>query len=157
VARSGVRYEICGTGPDQAYLEELAEYLGIAKRVRFVGHAANVRAVWERNHVMVLTSRIEGLPLTLVEASICGRPSIVTDVGGIRRWAADGDFAFIAAGPSLHAVSAAFESACNAMPRWRDLGVRASRHAIAWHGGDPAAALLRRVADGSAPARAARG
>jgi hypothetical protein len=37
-----------------------------------------------RCHALVLTSRCEGLPLSLVEAMLSGRVPIVTDVGGNR-------------------------------------------------------------------------
>ena len=52
------------------------------KNVHFRGHVNDIRAIWEQNHLLVLPSRYEGLPLALVEAMWCGRPAVVTDVGG---------------------------------------------------------------------------
>ena len=42
-----------------------------------------------RNHLLVLPSRAEGTPIALVEAMICARPAVVTDVGGNVEWLED--------------------------------------------------------------------
>ncbi|HEX8532166.1 MAG TPA: glycosyltransferase, partial [Cytophagales bacterium] len=36
-----------GEGPDEAYLRRLAAFYGIADRVRFHGHAPDIRAIWQ--------------------------------------------------------------------------------------------------------------
>lgn len=54
------------------------------EHVAFLGHVADVREVWRRAHIAVLPSRREGLPLSLLEASACGRPLVATDVPGCR-------------------------------------------------------------------------
>ncbi|HET7851969.1 MAG TPA: glycosyltransferase family 4 protein [Methyloceanibacter sp.] len=70
--------------PEQ--LREFASAFGI----RWLGHVADIREVWERAHVAVLASRREGLPKSLLEAAACGRPMIATDTPGCREIAISG-------------------------------------------------------------------
>jgi glycosyltransferase involved in cell wall biosynthesis len=70
--------------PEQ--LREFASAFGI----RWLGHVADIREVWERAHIAVLASRREGLPKSLLEAAACGRPMIATDTPGCREIAISG-------------------------------------------------------------------
>src|SRR5579859_4294452 len=71
-----------GEGPDKEYLQTLADHYAIAGRVAFRGQVGDIRAIWAESDLLVLPSRVEGTPLALVEAMLCGRPAVVTDVGG---------------------------------------------------------------------------
>jgi len=73
---------LAGEGPDQGYLEELAQSLGIAERVKFLGVRHDVPQVLAACDVFALTSISEAASLTLMEAMAAGLPSVVTDVGG---------------------------------------------------------------------------
>jgi glycosyltransferase involved in cell wall biosynthesis len=124
------RLSICGEGPDREYLESLARYYDIAERVDFLGQVADVRAIWADHHLLVLPSRGEGSPLALMEAMLCGRPSIVTDVGGNKEWVEDGQSGFIAEIPQAHSLSAAVERAWAARAQWESMGLRAHYEAM---------------------------
>ena len=50
----------------------------------------------KKSNYMMLFSTTEGLPITLIEASMCGCPIICNDVGGNLEIAHDGENAFIA-------------------------------------------------------------
>jgi glycosyltransferase involved in cell wall biosynthesis len=45
--------------------------------------------------VLVMTSRIEALPQTLMEAMVMGRPAVVTPVGGCPELVVDGETGFV--------------------------------------------------------------
>lgn len=124
------RLSVCGEGQDRAYLESLARYYNIAERVDFLGHVGDVRAIWADHHMLVLTSRGEGTPLSLVEAMLCGRPSVVTDVGGNTEWVQEGLTGFIAEAPSAQAFGAALDRAWAARAEWETMGVRAHQDAM---------------------------
>ena len=68
-----LRMNLYGTGSNAKTLQALAASLGL-ESVRFHGQLADLRAIWAANHLLVLPSRVEGLPLALVEAMWCGRP-----------------------------------------------------------------------------------
>lgn len=73
------RLMILGEGPERAALEARATRLGIADRVRLVGHVDNPLAYFAHASLFVLSSRVEGLPNVLVEALIAGCPVVATD------------------------------------------------------------------------------
>lgn len=73
---------IIGDGPIRANLLEQLTSLGLSRHVFMEGFQADVRPYFWAADVFVLTSRIEGLPLSVLEAMACGLPCIVTDVGG---------------------------------------------------------------------------
>lgn len=83
---------LVGDGYERANLQRLAEQLGIAQRVRFVGSQPHDRiALWMNvGDVFCLLSHKEGLPTVLIEALACGTPVVATAVGGIPEIVADG-------------------------------------------------------------------
>ena len=105
------KLRIYGDGPDRKYLETLAHYYAIAPRIDFMGFADDVKSIWSSCHLMVMPSRSEALPIALLEAMVCGRPAVVTDVGGISEWVEDGRTGFIAAAASVKSFGAALERA----------------------------------------------
>ena len=113
-----------GTGPDLATLRRMAETLCL-RNVNFHGHVSNVDAIWEENHVLALPSRYEGLPLALVEAMRCGRPAVVTDVGGNAELCVDGETGFVAPAATVAFISDALQRAWEKRAGWRQLGLAA--------------------------------
>ena len=51
-------------------------------QVQFAGYSDAVESVLSQHHGLILPSRFEGLPLAIVEAILCGRICITTDVSG---------------------------------------------------------------------------
>src|SRR5690606_23674293 len=68
-----IHLTIFGSGPDETGLKSLASYLGV-DNVTFAGFADDLEALWKDQHALVVPSRCEGLPLTIVEAMKIGRP-----------------------------------------------------------------------------------
>jgi L-malate glycosyltransferase len=119
-----------GAGSDRSYLERLAEHYNIAEKVEFRGHVGDIRSIWADNHLLVLSSRSEGTPLSLVEAMICGRPSVVTDVGGNIEWVDESSTGFVAEAPSARSLNNALERAWGARECWESIGRRAREVAL---------------------------
>lgn len=77
------RLVVVGEGEERGYLEELAQSLGVAESVRFIGFVENARSVLPGLDIFVLSSRSENLPYAVLEAGIAGLPTIATSVGGV--------------------------------------------------------------------------
>jgi glycosyltransferase involved in cell wall biosynthesis len=73
---------IIGDGPLREELSEQLKSLGLSRHVFMEGFQADVRPYLHAADAFVLTSHIEGLPLSVLEAMACGLPCIVTNVGG---------------------------------------------------------------------------
>lgn len=119
-----------GEGFHQQYLEKLIEYYGLQDRVKLFGFQTDVKSIWLNNHILILPSRAEGTPLAMVEAMICGRPSIVTDVGGNTEWISEPETGFVAPAPSVSSIDAALERAWRGKRQWENVGKRARRLAL---------------------------
>jgi glycosyltransferase involved in cell wall biosynthesis len=102
------RLNLYGEGPMQQVLERLAQDLGISDSVSFAGFVS-VEEIWAANHVLVMPSRYEGLPLAMVEAMLCARPVVATDVAGHAEIIEDGVTGFLADAPIAGSMSAALE------------------------------------------------
>ena len=74
-----VRLVILGEGPDRAKLERQIAALELGERVRLPGHTANPLKYFAHADVFALSSRVEGMPNVLVEATMCGATVVATD------------------------------------------------------------------------------
>ncbi len=137
------RLTVAGDGHLRGYLSELAHYFGIADRIDFAGFVKNVRELWGCHHLMVFASRREGGPMVVVEALVCGRPVVSTDVGLVSDWVREGETGFIASAPTVRSFRAALERAWAAKPRWPEMGHRAHEFAVGRADPDPGGTLLR--------------
>ena len=104
VARAGeVGYIVAGNGPERERLAGLAEKLGVADRVRFLGEVADrdLPALYNLASVYVGASRraehigVEGFGISLVEASACALPVVAGDSGGVADAVRDGETGFL--------------------------------------------------------------
>jgi L-malate glycosyltransferase len=89
-ALPGARLLLAGEGRLRAALEERARALGVAGRVRFLGARDDVDELLAAADVFALSSRREGLPVTLLEAMRAGRAAVATRAGGCGEALADG-------------------------------------------------------------------
>ena len=102
------RLFLYGEGAMRQGLERLAARLGISDRVMFSGVAA-VEEIWSAHHLLVMPSRYEGLPLAMVEAMLCARPVVATDVAGHSEIIEDGVTGFLANAPTAESFAEALE------------------------------------------------
>jgi glycosyltransferase involved in cell wall biosynthesis len=78
-----LRLWMVGDGSERKTLESLATELGIAAAVTFWGQQLDVAPFFSAADAFVMSSKSEGLPMSLLQAFSLGLPAIVTDVGGM--------------------------------------------------------------------------
>lgn len=110
-----------GQGVNREGLIGLSQRLGVTN-VTFAGQTDDVMGIWKEHHALILPSRSEGLPLALVEAMMCGRTAIATNVGGNSEIIDDDVTAFLAVGASEASIDEALERAWHRRHEWRQMG-----------------------------------
>jgi glycosyltransferase involved in cell wall biosynthesis len=114
-----------GEGHNKESLMWMAKSNGV-ENVSFPGHTSDVQSVWRTHHGLVMPSRSEGLPLSLVEAMMCGRPAIVTNAGGNAEVVEESSTGFIGA-TSIPDFDAALERAWQRRYEWQKMGELAAK------------------------------
>jgi len=140
-----IRVKFFGRGCNEEGLRAMAQFLDLDS-VEFVGHVEDPQQIWQNCHALVLPSRCEGLPLSLVEAMLHARPAIITDVGGNGEAVIDNHTGFLAAAASEKALDEALERAWVRRDEWPDIGRAAAGHARSLVGADPAGTLANEIA-----------
>jgi len=85
-----VKAVIVGDGQLRDDLESVARELGIEDNVVFAGRQQDVASWLRRSKLFVLTSDSEGLSLSMIEATMCGLPAVVSQVGDLGDLVEDG-------------------------------------------------------------------
>ncbi len=80
----GLRYAICGQGEMENELKGLAEKLGLADRVIFLGYREDIAGLCQAADLFVFPSLQEGLPMALMEAIAVKVPVVCSDIRGNR-------------------------------------------------------------------------
>lgn len=122
------RLTFYGDGEMRNGIERLVGKLGLSHRVAFGGYA-KVEEIWAANHVLVSPSRYEGLAMVVVQAMLCGRPVIATDVGGHAEVVDHGVTGFLAEGPTVASIGRALEQFWERRGEAQEIG-RAAAHRI---------------------------
>jgi glycosyltransferase involved in cell wall biosynthesis len=82
-AMPDLRLWMVGDGSERSMLERLAAELGIAGKVTFWGQQLDVAPYFSAADAFIMSSKSEGLPISLLQAFSLGLPAIVNDVGGM--------------------------------------------------------------------------
>lgn len=70
---------IYGEGSYRETLQQQINSLQLQEKVKLCGRNNNIMNVYSEYSLHLMTSRYEGLPMTLIEAQSCGLPSVVFD------------------------------------------------------------------------------
>lgn len=81
---------IVGDGPERPALEQELRDLALSDRVRLYGERSDVRDLLAHSDVFVLSSRSEGMPVSVLEAMAAGLPVVASRVGGVPELVVDG-------------------------------------------------------------------
>jgi glycosyltransferase involved in cell wall biosynthesis len=116
-----------GSGPDERLLARLIRQRGLSGRVRLEGHTSDVAGAIAGAHVILQLTRIDAMPITVVEAMAVGRPVAVTRVGDMPGWVREGENGWIAADARPAAIAKTLEQVWASRDRWGEMGERAHR------------------------------
>lgn len=103
---------IVGDGPKMKQLQKLAQRLGIADTVTFVGRVphAEVPSELAKLDVYVALSRLESFGVAVIEAGAAGCPVVVSDAGGLPEVTVDGKTGLVVPRDNPEAAAEAIET-----------------------------------------------
>ena len=125
----GINLLVAGEGPTLKQLEALAEDLGVAKFVHFLGHipVSEVPKFLESLDVYAHATLGEGFSIALLEAAEAGVPIVVSDVPGVNEFFVDGETAVLVPASNPDAMAAGIARALDPQ-----LGSRLASAAREW-------------------------
>jgi glycosyltransferase involved in cell wall biosynthesis len=123
-----LRLALVGDGTERGALEGLASGLGLGDRVLFLGARSDVAELLPGLDLFTLSSRREGLPLSLLEALAHGVPAVTTAVGEMPRVLSGGAGTTVRAGDPATLGGALARAALD--PAWRRATGEAGRRLV---------------------------
>ena len=90
LAPGSFRAMLVGEGPDRQRLEREVHDLGLERAVQLPGERDDVPELLATADVFALSSRSEGLPVSILEAMAAGLPVVASSVGGVSEEVVDG-------------------------------------------------------------------
>jgi len=135
-----LRYILVGEGPDESRLRALAQELGVASRVGFVGAMRDdeLPDAYATATIYLGASRVdkevsvEGFGISFLEAAASGIPSVAGDSGGVRSAVRDGETGIVVPPTDADAIVEAIQSLLLNPARRAQMG-KAARHAVETH------------------------
>jgi len=126
------QFLIIGDGPCRNRLQQLADELGVAPHVKFLGSRDDVPRLLAAMDVFALTSQIEANPVSILEAMSVGRPVVATNVGSIHEAVAEGESGFLVPAGHADRLSRRVLQLLHAPALAQRMGT-AARHAVVAH------------------------
>ncbi len=117
--RPDCHFVIFGSGPLRHELERFAARNGMAGNLHCPGHLRDVALGLSLFDIFLLTSRVEGTPNTILEASAFGIPVVATDAGGVRETVVEGVTGHIVDPPEPQLIAACVVRIAGAFD-WRE-------------------------------------
>ncbi|HEV2968620.1 MAG TPA: glycosyltransferase [Pirellulales bacterium] len=96
---------VIGDGPEREKLERIAAELKIAGAVHFLGTRTDVPELLNLLDVLLLTSRNEANPVSILEALACGKPVVATRVGSVPESVLDEQVGYLVEPESVDAMT----------------------------------------------------
>lgn len=121
---------IVGEGPERTRIERIIKELNLAQHVRLVGTRSDVPDILQAADLFLLSSKSEGIPLTVIEAMAARLPVVSTDVGGVGEIVVAGETGLLTPAGDDAALAAAAIELLNDAPRRARLGEQGYRRAI---------------------------
>jgi glycosyltransferase involved in cell wall biosynthesis len=110
--RENVGVLVAGDSPNMESIRAKVRQVGLENRFHFLGFIRNMGTFYSALDMLVLPSKIEGLPMVALEAMNYGVPVIATRVGGTPEAVCDGTTGWLVRAGEPAALASAITQAC---------------------------------------------
>jgi glycosyltransferase involved in cell wall biosynthesis len=122
-----IHLDLVGSGPYLESSKALANSLGIAEQVSFLGDRRDVPDLLARSQIFILSTHYEGLPISILEAMRAGLPVVATSVNGIPEEVEHGKTGLTVPHQDVEALANALSILINSPDKRYQMG-KAGRH-----------------------------
>jgi glycosyltransferase involved in cell wall biosynthesis len=126
------RLQVAGDGPCMTEARLTIQDLDLQDHVQLLGECRDVPAVLRQASLFVMSSRTEGISLTLLEAMACGLPIVATRVGGNTEVVQDGQTGWLVPAGDVQELANAVERLWRNVEEAQQFG-RAGRERVVQH------------------------
>lgn len=144
-------WRIAGDGPQLEFLKRLAQELGIAERIRFLGWQSREQLIqhYQQANLFLFPSRHEGMPNAVLEAMASGLPVIASRIAGSEELVMDGETGLLFPSESVDSLRAALKQLLTDASLRQRMGVASRRRVEEYYSWQSAAGqyshLLERI------------
>ena len=117
-----------GNGPDHDHILKLINMYELDNKIKIAGFVSDFKDIWKKNHIHILATRREGMPLSLIESMSCGRPALVTHAGGSSEVVQNEVNGFIASGMHPQIIEETLDSLWAQKEKLEKMGNAAHEH-----------------------------
>jgi glycosyltransferase involved in cell wall biosynthesis len=114
-----------GKGKDKAILEKLISESGLQNKVLLQGFTSNIKQTLQDCHLLLQCTRIDAMPLSVVEAMAMARPCVVSNVGDMPAWIEDKVNGFVCDDITEQGIDETMETCWHQKDNWATMGKKA--------------------------------
>ncbi len=114
-----------GKGKDKEMLEKLIQQCNLENKVFLKGFTTNIKQTLQGCHLLLQCTRIDAMPLSVVEAMAVGRPCVVSKVGDMPVWIEDGLNGFVCNDVTVQGIDETLEKCWLQKNSWEQFGKNA--------------------------------
>ena len=114
-----------GNGKDRKLLETLISKADLENKILFKGYTNDVKLTLGEYHLLLQCTRIDAMPITVVEAMAMAKPCVVSKVGDMPAWIEDGVNGFICPAVTVEGIDKVLESCWQQKNNWAAMGKKA--------------------------------
>jgi glycosyltransferase involved in cell wall biosynthesis len=121
---------LVGQGAEKDSLQALARTLHVENRIHFLGWRDDALQIIAAADVIVHPTLHEALPSAVIEAIMLGRPTVATDVSGIRDILGDSDYGVVVPPADVEALTKAMSRVAGDLAAAREKANRGTRYLL---------------------------
>ncbi|HEY9657546.1 MAG TPA: glycosyltransferase family 4 protein, partial [Allocoleopsis sp.] len=114
-----------GTGRDKESLAALIAEKKMENKIFLKGFTPDPQKALEETHVLLQCTRIDAMPVSVVEAMALGRPCVVSAVGDMPLWIREAHNGFVCRDLTVEAIDDVLEKCWSKKEKWAEIGKNA--------------------------------
>jgi len=137
--------EIYGAGKDMETFEALLLDSCLNDKIKLMGHTNNIEEIWKKNQILIMSSNVDAAPSVLLEAMVCGRSCICTNVGFNDEWIKTNETGFISETTNLSDFEKIMELGWTNRRNWENFGIKCHKQVKDYINPQPEVSFFKEV------------